>query len=577
MPEINKRDDKEGRCPKCYLKIQDPNTQGVLDDGLVPVKVLEWDPKSMMRDPNRFRSSIVRDTKATSGYTILGSSTFNNAYSQMLALVKALPDGPHYMDTRDNQVDIHNGKQMGRPVFEYTYAGGTGELLEVTIRTKYTQSIEAARTSGIDPDTKEVRTDIEQNIVEEYDPCNPLWTRWRDPQETYDTKIDKLRMGKFTEMPSDTPKNQSPKTQFQQPNPAVLEHVSGEGIYSTGSMPAFNSEKDARSFLAANAALTKEEVERYDELLKKQYEDYAKKLSDWEEAVKRAQKGNGEIETTPPFAPNSYPDMIITRKVKFWVNPQDYDNHKTQAEAELNPSGGGYYNFAAHDEAGAWRRGFQALKSIEGFEVVYRSKKYKNGDRVLIEAELQIPIPGARTMSSVHFAELGHTMANELIESVASQIELQAKFVGNPRMESSQSTTIHNIGVTYSGDWYAKEVDHQFTAGSGYFTIVKYQKKSRSSILNKISTVESWNAAYKKMQGIAEKDYVAGDYAITPILEAFAEEIRKDMQERLGGGQVQIVQDKENPRNFNVFTSENDFSIGRSYSINEEGKILELK
>lgn len=155
--------EKSKPCLPCYTKIQ--NTEEV-DDGLVGVKILDLSPSNLAKpyqDPERYKLRPVPATYAE-GTVIVGSATFLNKYSQLVGIAKAMAGGPNFVDTRDNKIEIHNGKQSGKTVFAYTYAGGTGELLEFRVKTKYVQSIEAGKASSVDPDTKTVETDLVQCV-----------------------------------------------------------------------------------------------------------------------------------------------------------------------------------------------------------------------------------------------------------------------------------------------------------------------------------------------------------------------------------------------------------------------------
>ena len=553
---------KASNCP-CFYAPQDPDKQGLLDDQLQPVTIYEWSPETMQstvgKDPDKFRTRFTRTKAIDNSILVVGSATFNNAWSQLVNLANSQEDGPHYVDGRDGVITVHNGKRDGKPVFEYTYAGGTGELLEVSIKTKYTQTIEAARSTGIDPDTKQQKTSMDQVISD--NPCGPYddQVRWSGSEPDYLEKPDALYMGYFPEIEAN--KGQVRKTiqrnRFKKPT--IKKPVK------------YHSENEAIADLAKNTWITQDDVIAFDKILREKFDEYQKKYDAWVNSVKEAKKSNGEITELPPVSPMQMEDLVVRRTVEIEVDPRDYDPQgKHGTGTEIAYSSNSQVTMSTDNKY--WNAGYKVLQSGKGLtpnskvEIIYSREGYKMGDEVRIRVTLDVPIPGQRVWQSSYQSEMGSIQKNQLIESVNSQIELRAKFVGNPRMESSQTTTIHNIGVTYSGDYYAKEVDHQFTAGSGYFTQVTYQKKSKSTILNSVSMEKSYLAAYKKAHEIGDQAMKDGTWAIADQVNTIVSEIRKEQEQQKGSdrhNQIYIVQDKEDPRNISVYQSKRDLDAGK--------------
>lgn len=144
-------------------------------------------------------------------------------------------------------------------------------------------------------------------------------------------------------------------------------------------------------------------------------------------------------------------------------------------------------------------------------------------------------------------------------------------------MKSSQIIEIKNVGKKYSGDWYAKEVEHSFDTG-GYFTEVTFEKKSRNSILNRISTSVNTQEVFQKAHDIAEESYTTGAWKIPSKIKAevaryrastWTEEDKENPQR--AGRQIVVRQNPDNPADYKVeVDSRIDFQVGRNISPREQ-------
>ena len=143
-------------------------------------------------------------------------------------------------------------------------------------------------------------------------------------------------------------------------------------------------------------------------------------------------------------------------------------------------------------------------------------------------------------------------------------------------MKSSQIIGIKNVGQRYSGDWYAKEVDHSFDTG-GYFTEVTFEKKSRNSILNKISTSVNMQEVFQKAHDVAEESYTTDAWKIPSQIKAEVEKYRESSWKkgekenpRRAGRQIVVQQDADNPADYQIFEANTDFQVGRNISPKEQ-------
>ena len=540
--------EKSKPCLPCYTKIQNSEE---IDDGLVGVKILELTPENLSKpaqDPDRYKLKMIPATFAE-GTVIAGSATFLNKYSQLVGIVKAMPGGPNFVDTRDNKIEIHNGKQSGKTVFAYTYAGGTGELLEFRVQTKYVQSIEAGKASSIDPDTKTVETEVVQCIPTNDDPCKPdAYVRRNKPEILMEPR-DVTRMAKFERAII--------------PSTSTCRQVNN----SSKKPPVYNSVTDAKQKIASNPSLTEDEVKAYNSQIEAEWKKYQDGLKGFEDAIRL-----GKTDVSPPPPPDEVSNFVIRRKVLVKLNPIDYAPNSSTAQWQNR-----------------WRQGYNALKKRTDVSLVIQgsSQERPYGDypydhpgsdrsKVLAEMELEIQVPGVRVVADPLFTTMGSFMSNDIIESVNSQIKAKAKFVGNPDMKSSQIIEIKNVGKKYSGDWYAKEVEHSFDTG-GYFTEVTFEKKSRNSILNRISTSVNTQEVFQKAHDIAEESYTTGAWKIPSKIKAevaryrastWTEEDKENPQR--AGRQIVVRQNPDNPADYKVeVDSRIDFQVGRNISPRE--------
>lgn len=541
--------EKSKPCLPCYTKIQ--NSEEV-DDGLVGVKILELTPDNLSKpaqDPDRYKLQMIPATFAE-GTVIVGSATYLNKYSQLVGIVKSMSGGPNFVDTRDNKIEIHNGKQSGKTVFAYTYAGGTGELLEFRVQTKYVQSIEAGKASSIDPDTKTVETEVVQCIPTNDDPCKPdAYVRRNKPEILMEPR-DVTRMAKFERAII--------------PSTSTCRQVNN----SSKKPPVYNSVTDAKQKIASNPSLTEDEVKAYNSQIEAEWKKYQDGLKEFEDAI---HSGKTDVSLPPP--PDEVSNFVIRRKVLVKLNPIDYAPNSSTAQWQNR-----------------WRQGYNALKKRTDVSLVIQgsSQERPYGDypydhpgsdrsKVLAEMELEIQVPGVRVVADPLFTTMGSFMSNDIIESVNSQIKAKAKFVGNPDMKSSQIIEIKNVGKKYSGDWYAKEVEHSFDTG-GYFTEVTFEKKSRNSILNRISTSVNTQEVFQKAHDIAEESYTTGAWKIPSKIKAevaryrastWTEEDKENPQR--AGRQIVVRQNPDNPADYKVeVDSRIDFQVGRNISPREQ-------
>lgn len=484
-------------CP-CYLKIQRSER---LDDGTESYRIYELtdETRDRIRQYSDWRVGTIPQKRASGQiniFTSLDGATYPNALSYLKAIAKGIPDGPHYLETRDNQVVIRNSKDIARVLFRYTYAGGTGELLEATIGTKYSQSIEAVKSSEINPDTKEVKSEVTQCIASKRDDCIDGYRRKREEprelrdvtrMEPYGYQGDKSRADEFFSMKVE----------------------SGRVRRSSLPMRTYSSLNEAKQEISANPQLTSNEVYAYQNQMKAAWDSYNQAMSEYESKMKQ-----GEIGTMPEFPDIS--TFTIKRKVRVMLQPMDYASKNAQAT----------YGGGTSGMYGLWRDGYKALKKDPNIMLIDTNKTlpqpytyFTTGDisqrkkDSMVEAvmEIDIPLPGIRVVADSKFVSSGDISTSDLVESVSTQITLKAQFVGNPLMESSQNVHIKNIGNTYSGVWYAKEVEHVIDS-NGYFTNSIFRQRDIGRVLSVISTTKDFGQVYREAHEMAVEAVKKGSF-----------------------------------------------------------------
>lgn len=536
----NNNNPREKRCIRCeYTNIQKPSE--IPDDGLIPVNILSFTPENIQKakdDPRNYHLTYL-PTMFSRGTLIVGSMTNTNLYSQLNTFVNSFLgiEGPNFVDTRDNKITVHNGKMNGNPVFAYTYMGGTGELLDFSITTKYTETINVVKRTSIDPDDKSINTEVNQGIpTEESNGCQyDMLAREWDRGDNYNNRPDDLRMAKFT-MPTISK--------------AKLEYCS-----QRITQPIYNSESEAISILSNTTTLTAQEVAQYNAQIKAKYEAMTNPKTEEDYALLVYQSGNLE-------------DLIVKRKVFISVDPKQYAPQKAHSNTTPTVTSGGVMpRTSTNYNKINWSRGYEALKKDPERVIIEKAGGYRNGDRVLIEMVVEVPIPGVRVISSPHFLNEGQSCLNDIIKSISNQIKANARFVGNPSMESSQNIEIHNVSNRYSGIWYSKEVTHSFDSG-GYFTEVVFNKKSQNVITNKISAKVNTQAIFKETQNIAEESYRTGAWKypsqIVTEVKKYREETWKatGLPESQDKRQIWAEQDSNNPGKWTIYEAEVDFETG---------------
>lgn len=84
-------------------------------------------------------------------------------YTALKDATKTIPNGPYHLDGRDDTISIHPTNFNQAPIAQFTWAGGSGELLSLTIETKKKQkAIDTVQKTKIDGKTKSLNSQMVQ-------------------------------------------------------------------------------------------------------------------------------------------------------------------------------------------------------------------------------------------------------------------------------------------------------------------------------------------------------------------------------------------------------------------------------
>lgn len=358
--------------PQVYYVSQTPYMS---DPDQVGVKFLEATPeneKLTQELPNDYKLVDVVQHKATN---VLLVGTAKNRFQQINQLANRLKKGPYYINGSGGKLRVENQK-LNKPVSKvYTFAGGNGELLEFTVKSKFTKSsVEIGKASDIDPNDKKVKTTttqigIDQNM-EQPDMYMHWWSSWGNPANPT-TGFD-MRYP-YSRNPEDRYSNYSVFKDNGVMTPLIVEQAQKAAIQEIRNQVreeeariaeresvTYDSKEDAMIATQANLQLSKEEYKKFIESLK---EGYNKKLG--------ASSGE-EIAESVQYQSN-ISNFTVTRKVtiKKKVNPIDYDPLKATNHVGSTYNPNTDYGVYGQDLLYIqWQRGYDYLKNQKGITIL---------------------------------------------------------------------------------------------------------------------------------------------------------------------------------------------------------------
>lgn len=524
-----------------FIEEQHANRIAETTDG-DPVTVLNWDPDlslATINDPEHYMPLLFRENRANA---VVLAGTGTNRWTQLENLARSMPGGPWHLDGTDNQLKIHNSKANRKAIAEYTYAGGSGELLEFDIETKYmTQTVDAEKATDIDPDTGEIDTVMVQGVYDDnavYDKGRIRW--WNQSNEPPKIAADKTRVWR-----------QNPETLF---NFKGKRKVSQEDfIDPEGGAPKIQHYKSVNDAVAAE----EKDFEITEDVVKEYVQGSVQRFND---RISKQPSGNNPndyidyiIEATQ--AANNLDGFTVKKKVYIQesVNPAEY------AWDVNNPNPGKLKVYTAPSAQDSfWRTGYRHLQNAPDVVVVGEGHSQGSMVDIIREHEVEVNIEAARILASPYLKDLDYQMANDIILSTQNRIKAKGEFIGNPILENSQTIQINNISKRYSGAWYSKKVKHSMT-NTEYTTSVEFNQKTTPAAKNTISAKINTQKIYADINKVAQESIKTEAYKIPSQIAATVRQWREDNREELQGYSLYVVPD-ETGTNLSVYKSREDFS-----------------
>lgn len=539
--------------------IQTPTT--VCPDA-VGVKIWEYNPETrrlVINDPDNFRVVYLEQTELEAG-AIVGTS--RSKYYQLQDVCRSLSGGPFFMDSRDDQIIIHNCK-AGRDILKvYTYAGGQGELLEFKIKSKFVKSsAEVKSSTEVNPDTKSIDTTMVQGVVDP-DHGNEdsidvdtymMWPNlgtglWNPGYRTTDLRTKPGSVGAKENSAAWQPvsggKRQTNLAEDGSPAGSKLEYrtqveTQTSKIEATEETPSvgrsFKNINEAKKFYNDHPHVSQAEIDAY----------FSQWISDWQ-SKKTATDPNSmaelahELDKIPPFK--------ITRHIKIAaeVNLENmggsmglkntrvtserteaFKNAVLSGQVDLNSYQGSFYSTPGAEGGlienslimrGTYMKNAQALlQAIPGSSVIdMGSLKNGKGENKLVvfETDITLELNGVDIAAGADTINLGGSLGNDIVEKITNQVKADATVIGDPSIESSMNIQIQNVSSKYSGLWYTKKVTHIIDHGQGYICQIEFVQ--RTVPISTVTIKSNWS----------KKDYgkqVLGAIKQTQETEAYKE------------------------------------------------------
>lgn len=405
------------------------------------------------------------------------------------------PNGPYFMDSRDDGIEIHNHKFNQAPKYVYTFNGGNGELIQCSINTnKRASVIQAEQTSDIDPNTKLVTTTVSQS-------CN--------------------------DSDSDLAKDEN-LTEFQKDIWSRL-NFKGKSYDEYKKEQLIKSAKDEKSTLEelkSTYKVTKEDIEKFVEESKTQF----KKLYD-------NAKTTGDI--SPLLKANTLKTTVkVKRYIRATVNPIYYST--LENNPNTNTAMKGYSQSDVSNQVGNWNSGIKYLKNSNNIiflgyhnqENISRSStigvnSFPYAD-VIMEKELELELDGARVFSSPLSKDLKSSLSiNNISDKVQNQYKCNLKLLGRPGIVSSIVIYLNNISKRYSGEWYVKKVKHEINQ-SGYTCNCDLIKKELPLVMSQITSSFNTKNIFNEFNKIATDRVKSGRDIEQDIKNAFLQYVKEN-------------------------------------------------
>lgn len=324
---------------------------------------------------------------------------------------------------------------------------------------------------------------------------------------------------------------------------------------------AYTGKQDAIRDIESNYIISKEDVDAY--------------IATQQSKFNQLSNPQNESEMrTLMYQANNLDAYMIRKKVLIeeTINPDSYGVHGASRYPRENLTQV-YGNQAIAAKKQYWRAGYKHLLEDPSVEIIpnptphtdtrnleINKQGYSVGTDVvtiLREVEVEIPLPGARVLSSPYMVNTDTVMGNDVVKTTSAQVKANAKILGRPAIESSMNIEIKNISSRYSGEWYVKKARHTIDQG-GYFVEVEFIPKVIPISTHTIKASVNTQQMFAKVNKVAEESLKTRTWNIPSEIKRKFEAWRKD-----NGSQNQsylILQDSKNPTSFDVYQAKTDFS-----------------
>lgn len=538
---------KNMNIPECYLSPQEPTEDLNNDDknSLGKATLFEYHP-----DNRGFAEGQINKYVANTGlrYSInatLMTGTNTSTKKQLMDIANRLKGGPYMAHGQDNKLKIHNTKANGKTVASYTYNGGNGELLSMSIDAEFiTSVVEAAKTTHIDPKDKSLKTKVVQCLSN-----NDTSYRNGKIVTTYHPDILK-------------PKNtmQINDATYHKPinKPYYVPAIEDQEMAKRKKL-SWKSEEAAYKDISHNFNPTQGELEDYFQQLENDFnkQQHPEKCANADEYRKILKHNNllkpyvavRQIQINKVVNPTEYADATGAN-IRTPDNPVYVANGSTKV-----PKG---WTLSKGSRKRLWNEGYQHLLSNPNITVVKKKGGYKDGEMVeVIETMTKgIPITGVRMLSSGNMVGFGEKEANNIIKNIFDQVKANATVIGRPGLTSSINIEIKGIGSKYSGVWYIKKIKHSIDS-QGYTCDIDFRKKNIPISKHIIKTSQNTQKTYANLNKIAKESLKTGSWMFPSLIKMKFEKWRQDT-----GAPDQNYLIIQNPKKLNqakVYSAKSDF------------------
>lgn len=558
-----------------------------IPEGAVPVKITILDSKQAYSDeiqslideyPDRYRlinpSAVNTNARGDVISTpLLGElyrsvvvtrSAPNNIWGQLHSLASQLPGGPFYMDGRDGSLVIHN-MASDRPVsLVYTYQGGSGELLDFEVTSKFIRSaVEVSTSSDIEPDSKHLVSSVAQGSMDRSMTNPDLYYSGWDSNLEATTSLKNSPAGRDMSNPYE-PMFSSGYIN----NGTGTLHDNGYRIGSYAIVPKTYADEPTR--VIAPGEFTKEERENYLRDL----------FNSWDSAM------NGQISTQLDLEnfirQGFYIKPLKVTRIKI-VDIVGYDP-RVSAEIFKHRTDGDYYwdntpearfrKIIGDNEIIECRRLERRYTFHISDKINYETfPTYYYGYNESIEAtiyrivyKVEESIDGVRVLSDTNdFTSI--IQANDVKESINNQVKASATVLGRPSIESSMNIQINNV-AKFSGTWYTKKVIHRINTSTGYTTEIDFVQRTSTITETVISKRQALSEVSQQLNQEVARSIKTGTW------EHSQPEYLEKVFETIGYPKNSSLLVSPNPDGYSVIASDNDTVFNTAEGIDHQNQVV---